>query len=65
MSRENFDDLVQRAALTFVQGAVSASAAVTLATDWNTLRTALVAMGTAGGASVLSALTSWLRHRGT
>lgn len=65
MTRENFEDLAQRAALTFVQGAVASSGAVALATDWDTLKVALVAMGTAGGASVLSALTSWLRHRGT
>lgn len=63
MSKENLDDLLQRAALTFVQGAVASSGALALATDWSTLHAALVGAASGGAASVLSSLTSWLRHR--
>lgn len=64
MTSEQLQDTAQRAALTFFQGALAA-APVTAVTDWNAFQAAVVSMGIGGGAAVLSALTSWLRHRKT
>jgi len=62
MSKEQLDDLIERAARTFVQAAVPAIPVVTL-TDWSTIRAGLAAGAVAGGAAVLSAAASWLRSR--
>lgn len=60
MDRKTMDDLWERAARTFWQGAV-ASAPVVVMADWSSIRAGLTAAGTGGLAAVLSAGASWLR----
>ena len=62
MTREQWADAGERAAWTFVQGALAA-APVGPVNDWTALRSAAVVMGVAGGAAVLSLLKGMLAAR--
>jgi hypothetical protein len=63
MTREQWEDLAERAARTFAQGAVASVPVSGTATDWESVRMALVAMAVGGGASLISMAQSMLRAR--
>lgn len=62
MTKEEWADAGQRAAWTFLQGALAA-APVGPVSDWSALRSAVVVMGVAGGAAVLSLLKGMVVSR--
>jgi hypothetical protein len=62
MTKEQWDDLGERALNTFVQGAVAAAPVGPLA-DWSAARGALAAMAVGGLGALLSAVQSMLRAR--
>jgi len=60
MTKEQWEDIGQRAVATFWQGAVAA-APVTVAADWGAIRAALVAMAVGGGAALLSSVRNTIK----
>lgn len=64
MTRQQWGDAADRAAWTFVQGAISVAPVGPVA-DWTALRSALVVMAVGGGAALLSALKSMVKAKRT
>lgn len=64
MSREQMEDILERAAATFWQGALAA-APLTVVTDWSGIKVAVTAMLIGGGAAVLSGIKGIVRAKRT
>ena len=62
MTKQQWEELAERSAATFWQGAIAA-APVTVAADWGAVRAALIAMAVGGGAALLSAVKSTVRAK--
>jgi Putative lactococcus lactis phage r1t holin len=63
MTRQQWEDLAERAALTFAQGALASVPASGVISDWESLTMALTAMAVGGGGAVLSMVQSTMRAR--
>lgn len=62
MTRDQWKDAAERAAWTFVQGAIAAAPVGPVA-DWTAARSALTVMAVAGGAAVLSLVKGMVSAR--
>lgn len=61
MTGPEFDDLAERVAATFVEGALAAVPVGAVVTDWESLKVAGVAALTGGVAAVLALARAWAK----